>query len=164
MITSIHRRLAFAVLIGGVLLFVACTSWDDPNLTFPENYADSYHKLHKCQYGAHPAGEYIITWINDAGKATWDKHTKSFDKATYPWPVGTVFLKAQYEDNNCETISRYTVMYKDVTGTAADTGNWRWQHVGPSGKLNEDGQLQGCISCHAPYKECDYVATGCKKK
>ena len=143
-------------LFAAALVVAACSSWDDPQLFFPQDYEKSYHKLHGCRFGAHPAGEYIISWVNDAGKAAHDKHA-------YPYPAGTVLVKAQYTDKNCTEISRYTVMQKAATGTAANSNDWEWQHVGPDGEVFECCQVDGCISCHAPFKKCDYVATGCKQ-
>jgi hypothetical protein len=151
-----NRLTAALCLAGAASLAVACSSWDDAQLFFPQTYEKSYHKLHDCRFGAHPAGEHIITWVNEAGRG-------AHEAKQYPYPTGTVFIKAQYTDKNCKEVSRYTVMHKAATGTADNSGDWQWQHVGPAGEVHECCQVDGCITCHAPFAGCDYVATGCNK-
>ncbi len=151
---SLRAQPAAVALAGLVVsgLATGCVTWD-ADVYFPEDYEKSYHKVHACKKGAHPAGDYVITWINDLGK-------DAFNQGTTPLPEGTVLVKSQYSDERCTEQSRFTVMKKGAPDTAPDSGDWLWQLVGPNGSVGEccDGS-NGCVSCHTPCKSNDWVCT-----
>ena len=134
-----------------------CASWDEQTY-FPEDYQSTYTQAHACKKGAHPAGNYVTTWVNSIGK-------EAFEKGTTPYPEGTIFVKSQYADDRCTEQERFTVMKKGATDTAPDSGDWLWQLVGDTGNVGEccDGS-NGCLGCHTPCKSNDWVCTHPEKK
>ena len=143
--------LFFVAAISGAII-PGCASWDSGTY-FPEDYEATYTKAHACKKGAHPAGDYVITWVNPVGK-------QAFEKGTTPSPEGTIFVKSQFTDKNCTDQSRFTVMKKGPAGTATDKGDWLWQLIDNSGGVAEccDGS-NNCVSCHTPCKTNDWVCT-----
>ena len=135
---------------------VGCASWD-AEAYFPENYQSTYTKTHDCKKGAHPAGNFVTTWVNPIGKA-------AFESGTTPYPEGTIFVKSQYTDDRCSEQERFTVMKKGSTGTAPDSGDWLWQLSGDTRNVGEccDGS-NGCVGCHTPCKKNDWVCTQAQK-
>lgn len=134
-----------------------CASWD-PATFFPEDYQASYTQVHDCKKGAHPRGDYVITWVNPVGK-------DAFEQGKTPLPEGTILVKSQFSDDRCTTQTRFTVMKKGAAGTAPDAGDWFWQLVDDTGGSREccDGR-NGCVSCHTPCKSSDWVCTKPQKK
>lgn len=72
----------------------------------------------------------------------------AYTGGTYPFPEGTVIVKAEYGDSFCGEVAGYTAMRKLATETAPADGDWAWQRVDARGKVLESGSLPRCVVCH----------------
>ena len=130
----------------------ACGDTLDVDPFFPATYKSSYVKMSACIKGAHPAGDYVVSWISPGGAAAW--------KAGEVVPEGTVLVKSQYTDSACKEQSRFTAMRKLKIGTAPAQGDWEWALLDDSRGVRECcAGDNGCVSCHTPCKKQDYICT-----
>ncbi len=144
-----------------------CASWED-EVVFPENFRDSYTKVAGCSKSAHPAAEYVETWLSPEGKDAWDALVVQLadedTTTTAVFPEGSIFVKVQFDDSACEELANYTAMKKLAPDTAPDLGDWKWQYVGDDGECNTCNAGQGCAGCHSPCKPAPYMCTNPNKK
>jgi len=128
------------------LLLSSCGGWDE-EAAAPEGFRATYQRLHECRPSAHPAAEFVITWLSPEGAEAWSK-IKSGLAAEAAFPAGAVAVKAQYSDSSCATLSGYTVMEKLPAGTDAANGDWRWQYLDEDGACNNCALGASCSGCH----------------
>ncbi|WP_456271175.1 cytochrome P460 family protein [Bacillus sp. AK031] len=78
-----------------------------------------------------------------------------------PIPQGTVITLLMYSD---DTLNNVFVMEKRDGGGAhypedLRNGDWEYQAFTPEGTLNDEQNINSCLSCHASLEESDYVNT-----
>lgn len=142
-------------------LLSACSSWDE-EISFPENYSDSYIKLHECKSSAHPAANYVITWFSPDGSDAWNTMMEGMMGGSegVVLPEGVVLVKAQYEDATCSTLSGYTAMEKLAPNTQSELGDFRWQFIDADGACKDCNAGTNCSGCHMPCQDkFPYVCT-----
>ena len=127
----------------------ACNSWDE-EAAFPENYQSSYTKLHDCTESAHPAANYVVTWLSPEGAESWAAMMEGVTGGAEPGPLptGTVLVKAQYEDSACSELSGYTAMEQLAPSSSPELGDFRWQFINADGSCNDCDAGTNCSSCH----------------
>ena len=74
-----------------------------------------------------------------------------------PMPYGSILVKENYAKDK-ETLAAITPMYK-VKGYNPKAGDWFWVKYGPSGEIQAEGKVKGCIDCHSVKKSEDYIFT-----
>ncbi|MCO4762597.1 MAG: hypothetical protein KC502_13885 [Myxococcales bacterium] len=128
-----------------------CASWE-PEVVFPENYRSTYKKVASCTKSAHPAANYIETWISPDGSDAWSALAVQLaagdTETTAVLPEGMVIVKVQYDDSKCQTLANYTAMKKLAVGAAPDVGDWNWQFVDENGECNDCASGASCAGCH----------------
>jgi hypothetical protein len=74
------------------------------------------------------------------------------------FPVGTVIVKEKLADPKATTPELMTVMVKREKGYDSDAGDWEYLVVSGDGtKIQRQGKLENCRSCHLKVKEYGYV-------
>jgi hypothetical protein len=138
-------------------------SWFQAESVFPENFEDSYLRIDDCKTSSH-GGMSVITWLNEIGQPTWESYRTALaggdvlpDDERITFAPGTVIVKAQYSDANCLELGLFTAMKKLESGSAPDQHDWTWQKMTPT--TFETGSPAGCVGCHEPWQQTDYVAT-----
>lgn len=125
--------------------------WDD-EVVAPENFRSSYVRLQSsCQPSEHPKANYVMTWLNPEAVPTWEARSMGEDVT---FAVGTVSVKAQYNDEACSSLSGYTLMEKVSTEEGAANGGWKWQFTDENGSCNDCNAGSGCVSCHMGSPNC----------
>jgi hypothetical protein len=66
-------------------------------------------------------------------------------------------VTAETDQPNCNGITGYTLMFKDVPGYNASAGDWHWQKLDDQRDVLQDGRVQECITCHASCSQYDYT-------
>jgi hypothetical protein len=142
----------FLLLITGLS---ACSAdWEG---NFPESYQEEYAQVHDCRPSAHPAANYITTWMSPEGVDAWNAMIGSVmggaeagTDVSGDLPVGTTLVKAQYSDENCTSLTGYTTMEKLEEGSAPAHGDWRWGFLDAEGVCNDCDAKASCSTCHSP--------------
>jgi len=100
--------------------------------------------------GTEPHGVLLTTYVNRrAYRAIMTKKGML--------PNGSIVVKENYSPD--KTLMAITVMYK-VRGYNPQAGDWFWAKYAPDGKIEAEGKVEGCISCHGKKKDNDYIFTG----
>ena len=134
-----------------------CSTWDTET-PFPEDYQQTYTKIHNCKQSSHPTGDHVVVWINDIGR-------DAFMAGQTPLPEGTVLVKSQYSDTACSILARYTAMEKGAVGSDPAAADWRWFLIDNSGGVRDcceggdPASKSSCVGCHAPCKSNDHVCS-----
>ena len=137
--------------IAGVMCSVGCTTWDS-EVVFPEGFTSSFITVHECQpSGAHVAADYVVTWLSPEGEEAWASMMEGVTAGAEPTdlPVGTVLVKAQYDDSDCSQLSGYTAMEKLEPNSNPELGDYRWQFVDADGSCKDCNAKTECSGCHA---------------
>jgi hypothetical protein len=104
-------------------------------------------KLYK---GQHPHGAFLTTYVSKNALAAIEAKTGSL-------PDGSMVVKENYSPD--KKLAAITVMYKKK-GYAPEDGDWFWLKYGPDGKIMKEGKVGGCIGCHKPVADNDWIFTG----
>jgi hypothetical protein len=108
---------------------------------FPDDYASTYQEVRDCRRSPDHDLNYIRVLASPDAVAPYQGRT-------LPFPVGAVVLKAEYADDACDDLDRFTVMRKEEAGYAPDSGDWSWQRVSRDFKVEPIDDAR-CIGCHA---------------
>jgi len=103
--------------------------------------------------GTEPHGALLTTYVNDTAL----KGIKSKKGAL---PNGSIVAKENYSPD--KKLMAITVMYK-VKGYNPEAGDWFWVKYSADGKVEGEGKVDMCISCHSKNKGNDYLFTGVLK-
>ena len=71
-------------------------------------------------------------------------------------PVGSVIVKENLGESTSEKADALTIMWK-VEGFDPGNNDWFWTNVTPSGNVNAEGSIEGCLSCHSGSRDNDFV-------
>ena len=163
------RKLAapLAILIASfVILSCASSGDDDPNKTKTDAFSD-YTRWAKVNSetitgaeggplgSAHEgAAGYREVFINSVGEDV------SNGEAAVPYPFGTIIVKESYKASGGQKgdMTAITVMVKREDDFDAENGNWEYIMLTPAMKVQGQGKLAACNSCHDAADE-DWVFT-----
>lgn len=101
----------------------------------------SWPEVRDCRFSIEHDAVNIIVYASPGAET-------AYTEGTYPFPEGTVIVKAEHDDTFCDEVVELTAMRKLAAGSAPDDGDWEWQQVDPSGKVLDSGSLPRCVSCH----------------
>jgi hypothetical protein len=148
------------------LILVQACGWDD-EITFPENFKETYTQITSCEISQHPKANSAITWVSPSGESVWEQlvmaHQNMMEEGMdnvdeesedVQFEPGTVVVKVQYSDTNCSTLSGYTAMEKQEAGTTPTLGDWRWQFLDETGACNDCNAGVSCSGCHSAQPAC----------
>lgn len=95
------------------------------------------HWLHSVRVVVNPpAWQAYTTWL-------------PLDPGNLPFPVGSLLVKTEYDDQFCGHRVGYTVMSKQPKGYWPEGNDWRWQRLDADRKVLADGKLAiDCAHCH----------------
>ena len=82
-----------------------------------------------------------------------------YTAAAYPLPAGSVVVAEQHTDPSCGSLNGYLLMAKEKPGYDSTAGDWHWQKLDVNGRIEQDGKLQTCSSCHAKCAASDYLCS-----
>jgi len=84
----------------------------------------------------------------------------SSGSADLPYPLGSIIVKEAYKNagGSKGDMTSITVMVKREDGYDTENGNWEYLMLTPAMKVQNQGLLGGCISCHAA-ADNDWVFT-----
>ena len=96
--------------------------------------------------------KYVTVYVNDIGrKAMFEQLKPSF-------PEGSVIVKEKLPDKSSQEPELMTVMIKRGKGFNPTSGDWEYMVVDGTGtKVEAQGKLENCQSCHAAKPGTDYV-------
>ena len=124
----------------------ACSgSWDE-EVVAPENFQDSYSKLHECKPSAHPRADYVITWLSPDALPVWEAWAEGDAEADFE--LGAIAVKSQYRDSSCSELTGYTLMEKTSVEADAPNGGWKWQFTNEYGECSNCDAGASCAGCH----------------
>ena len=154
------------VCICAALVFSCASASDDPNMTGKDSYAgyaswtkvnaetisvDSTGVLGRAHEGS--AG-FREVYVNAAGKPVSD------GSAALPYPFGSIIVKESFKSSGGSKgdMSAITIMVKREDGYDSDNGDWEYVMLNAAMKIQGQGKLGACISCHAA-ADNDWVFT-----
>lgn len=103
--------------------------------------------------GTEPHGALLTTYVN---RPALRSIVQREGVMQYP----AIIVKENYTPD--KKLAALTVMYK-VKGYNPEAGDWFWAKYAPDGKVEAEGKIAGCITCHAKAKDNDYLFTGTLK-
>jgi hypothetical protein len=152
--------------IGIAVLFLSCASGpDDPNATKPDAYNgyQTWKKVNTSTISGDETGVlgsahegsagFREVYVNATGEAV-------SGGASLPYPVGSVIVKESFKNagGSKGDLSSVTIMAKREAGYDPDNGDWEYLMLNPRMKVQAQGRLSGCISCHLA-ADSDFVFT-----
>ncbi len=153
-------------LAASLALFSCATKNDDPNATKVEIYkgyqswtkvnsqtitGDTTGVLGKAHEGSSGFRE---VYVNAKGAGA------SSGSASLPYPEGTIIVKDSFKNagGGKGALTAVTLMVKRSGGYDAENGDWEYIMLTPKMKVQAQGRLSACISCHLA-AENDFVFT-----
>jgi hypothetical protein len=104
--------------------------------------------------GTEPHGAFLITYVNDPARA-------GIERKSGQMPDRAIVVKENYTPDR--ELSAITAMYKvagyKVSAERPDGGEWFWIQFSPDGIINDQGKIEGCITCHERARDNDYLFT-----
>lgn len=99
-----------------------------------------------------PHGNVVHIYVNDIALEA----AGSFDGSM---PEGSMIVKENYvgtDPANPGELDALTIMYK-VDGYNPDASDWFWVKVKPTGSVDAEGAVDGCIGCHSQPNNQDFI-------
>jgi hypothetical protein len=84
---------------------------------------------------------------------------EAYTEGDYPFEPGTLLVKGEYDDEQCEELRRVSAMERLDDGEAPDLGDWRWQRTDADGKVASDTPARSCAGCHNGCEATDRACT-----
>lgn len=97
--------------------------------------------------GQPPHGPLITVYLNDGA-------VDALEAQPGTMPDGSVIVKENYRPD--ETLSLVTIMEKR-SGYAPAYSDWYYASYAPDGSVQDSGQIESCIACHAAVRSNDYI-------
>lgn len=164
-----NRNIAIFALIAVILFIMSCATRasDDSNATQVNAYSGyaSWNKVNSTTItgdrtgilgNAHEGSAgFREVYVNSAGLPV------SSGSAAVPYAEGSIILKEAYKDSGGAkgALESLTVMVKRESGYDGENGNWEYIMLTPEMKVQAQGRLSGCISCHLAAEEDDFIFT-----
>ena len=120
----------------------------------PLDYQTTFRPVRDCRQVVEHQNSYQKVLTNPVAS---DPYTT----ASYPLPVGSVVVAEQYgDDSSCGSLNGYYLMAKEKQGYDNAGNDWHWQKLDLNGRIEQDGKLQACASCHqAKCAASDYLCS-----
>lgn len=141
-------------LVGTALLLGACFQDSTPQHSsfLPLDYQTTFPTVRDCRLVAGHQNSYQKVLVNPTGH-------EAYVGADYPLPQGSVVVAEQHADPGCGSLAGYYLMAKEKTGYDSNAGDWHWQRLDLNQRIQQDGKLQSCASCHAQCSLGDYLCS-----
>lgn len=96
--------------------------------------------------------KFITVYVNEIGR-------QALTEAVEPkFPVGSIIVKAKHPTRESTQPELLTVMIKRQAGFNPEAGDWEFAAIdGDAKKVQAQGKLENCQSCHIPQKAQDFV-------
>ena len=132
--------------MAGCLLGAGCfqDSTAQHSAFLPLNYQSTFKVVRTCRLNVSHSNQYQRVLADPIFAA--DPYTNG----TSPLPAGSVVVAEEHgNDSSCSSLIGYYLIAKEKPGydTAAD--DWHWQQLDGNQRVNQDGHLTTCSSCHA---------------
>ena len=163
-----NRIVSSCVLIAAIIFLASCATAgsDDPNATPVGAYSEygSWSKVNAVTVTGDETGVlgsahegsagFREVYVNGTGGAV------SSGSAALPYPAGAIIVKESYKNSGGSKgdLTSITIMVKRESGYDAENGNWEYIMLTPKMKVQGQGRLSGCISCHLA-ADNDFVFT-----
>lgn len=140
--------LASALLLGG------CFEDSTPQRTtyLPLDYQARFPIVRDCRLVVEHQNRYERVLANPIAN-------EPYLATSYPLPEGSVVVAEQHSDPSCGSLNGYLLMAKEKLGYDSSAGDWRWQKLDVNQRIEQDGKLASCSSCHAKCLPADYVCS-----
>lgn len=138
-------------------LIMSCVAMEpapyDPHTPVPDSFPNPV--VFKSEQGEKELYRYayIHIYVNPTGEPSLLKDAKP------NFPEGSIIVKERHSSWESKTADYITVMRKLPTGTKPETGDWQYLVYAQDAKTElKKHNLPDCMSCHAQWKETDYVS------
>ena len=74
-------------------------------------------------------------------------------------PEGSVIVAEQHQDPSCTSVVGYYLMAKEKAGYDTAGGDWHWQKLDINQRIQQDGHVAACSSCHARAPCTDFLCS-----
>ena len=138
--------LLFLIALGG------CFQQSGPSTSklLPSDGVASYQVARTCRLSVAHNSNYMVVYANALAQS-------DYLAGNYPLAQGSTIVTAETDQPNCNGITGYTLMFKDVPGYNASAGDWHWQKLDAQRDVLQDGRVPDCITCHASCSKYDYT-------
>jgi hypothetical protein len=109
----------------------------------PLDYQSKFRLVRACRQISGHESNYEQVLASPASAAD------AYSLGTYPLPEGSVIVAEQHGDPSCGSLNGYYLMAKEKAGYDPAGSNWHWQKLDINQRIEEDGKLGTCSSCHA---------------
>jgi hypothetical protein len=146
-------RIAMA-LAGSAALLCGCFQDSTPQRSsyLPLDYSTVFPTVHECRPVFAHDNQYQKVLVNPAAHDAYVNNS-------YPLPQGSVVVAEQHGDPSCGSLAGYYLMIKEKPGYDSSAADWHWQKLDINGRVEQDGKLQACSSCHAQCTKGDYLCS-----
>jgi hypothetical protein len=141
-------------IVVSVLLFGGCFQDSTPQHStyLPLDYQTTFPTVRDCRLVVGHQNSYEKVFANPIAH-------DAYLAPSYPLPEGSVVVAEQHGDPSCSSLSGYLLMAKQSAGYDSSAGDWRWQRLDVNQRVDQDGKLTSCSSCHAKCLPADYVCS-----
>jgi hypothetical protein len=147
--------------IAGAALTLLCACFQDSTpqhshflpLSGSGQFPDTFPTVRDCRLVAGHENTYQKVLANAVAS---DPYTS----AGYPLPTGSVVVAEQHgDDSSCNSLGGYYLMAKEPPGYDRSSADWHWQQLDANQRIEQDGKLQTCASCHSMCASSDYLCS-----
>ena len=127
--------------------FILCGCFQDSTPKhsdyLPLDYQSKFRLVRTCrQISGHESNyQQVLAWPVSAAD--------EYFTGQYPLDEGSVIVAEQHGDPSCGSLNGYYLMAKEKVGYDPTNANWHWQKLDINQRIEEDGKLATCSSCHA---------------
>lgn len=141
-------------IVASVLWFGGCFQDSTPQHSsyLPLDYQSTFPVVRDCRLVVGHQNSYEKVFANPIAN-------EAYLAPSYPLPEGSVVVAEQHGDSACNSLSGFLLMAKQSAGYDTSAGDWRWQRLDLNQRIEQDGKLQSCASCHAKCLPADYVCS-----
>jgi hypothetical protein len=147
--TCTHR-----LLLGACVLATGCFQDSTPQHSdfLPLDYQSAFPEVRTCRaITVHDSG-YLRVLANPLA-------AEPYTIGSYPLPAGSVVVAEQHNDPGCGSLTGFRLMAKEAAGYDSKAADWHWQVLDGNQRVQEDGRLSTCSSCHAQPPCADYLCS-----
>lgn len=142
------------LVVASVLLLGGCFQDSTPQHStyLPLDYQSTFPIVRDCRLVVGHQNSYEKVLANPIGN-------EPYLTPSYPLPEGSVLVAEQHSEPSCSSLGGYLLMAKQKPGYDSSAGDWRWQRLDVNQRVEQDGKLTTCSSCHAKCLPADYVCS-----
>ena len=118
----------------------------------PSDYRTTWDSVRSCRQVVDHNKAYQIVFANSIAA---DPYTTG----SYPLPAGSVVVAEQHQEASCSSLIGYDLMAKEDPGYDSASGDWHWQKLDDNQRVQQDGHLTACSSCHAKPPCTDFLCS-----